>query len=85
MYSSQRCSISTTPLDPYDLFIPVVRLDIISHRLGLFISVVVMVVRVVGGSNIVHSVDTAAFVAPFKRSLSGHLKESAVSKTRFRF
>lgn len=76
MYSFQRCSISTTPLDPYDLFIPVLRLDIISHCLGLFISVVVMmVVRVVRGSNIVHSVDAAAFVAPFERSLPGHLEE----------
>ncbi len=56
------------------LSIPIIRLHKVGKVLGLLVAVVVMVVvRVVGLSDIVHSVDTATLGAAFKRPLAGHL------------
>lgn len=52
------------------LSVPVLWLDVVRHRLGLFVTVVMMamVMRVVCWANVVHSVDTATFVATLERS-----------------
>jgi len=49
------------------LAVPVLRLNVVSHGLGLFIAVM-MVVWVVGWTNVVHLVYTAALIASFEWS-----------------
>lgn len=58
-------------------FVTVLRLDKVDKRLGLLVTVVVVVMAVVRGANILHLVDAAALGAPLDGALLGHLQGSA--------
>lgn len=84
LYSSS-AQYSTSPhsppvmLDPNltHSFVTVLRLDKVDKRLGLLVTVVVVVMAVVRGANILHLVDAAALGAPLDGALLGHLQGSA--------
>jgi hypothetical protein len=56
----------------YPLFVPVLGLDIVGHRLRLAVPVVVMV-RVVWGTDILHLIHTTAFVAALEGAVARYL------------
>jgi hypothetical protein len=68
---------------PLFLSVPVFGLDVVCHSLGFLIAMVV-VVRVIRRSDVVHSVAATTFRASFEWSLAGHLIASMVSQAVLR-